>query len=316
MNNFDTFCPSKPVIERKDPRRHISITILSIIIFALTFSLITSDYFLIAMLVGVLFFHELGHFLVMKFFGYKKLSMLFIPFLGAMVSGKKKIYSQIEGSLMIMAGPVPGIILGYFLMDYGISGELSFATQIGAALILLNVFNLIPLDPLDGGQLFNTLYFKRYEFFQFVFSIISSVSLIIMGVWFNSWIITALGVLLGFRIKSKHKTFLMRSELRHENIKYEANYEDLSDKTFMRIKKIVEHYTPMLSEIKENSDEEKYDQILAHQVDKVLYPPTQKDASVFYKSVMLIIWGGTIGLAIYSFLDVDLTLLINAFQNR
>lgn len=316
MNNFDTFYPSKPVIERKDPRRHISITILSIVIFALTFSLITNDYLLIAMLVGVLFLHELGHFLVMKFFGYKKLSMLFIPFLGAMVSGKKKIYSQIEGSLMIMAGPVPGIILGYFLMDYGISGEISFAAQIGAILILLNVFNLIPLDPLDGGQLFHTLYFKRYELFQFVFSIISSLSLIIIGLWFDSWIITALGVLLGFRLKSKHKTFLMRTELRQENIKYEANYEDLSDKTFMRIKKIVEHYTPMLSEIKENSDAEKYDQIVARQVDKVLYPPTQKDASVFYKSFMLIIWGGTIGLAIYSFLDVDLTLLIHAFQNR
>jgi hypothetical protein len=271
---------------------------------------------LIGMLVGVLFFHELGHFLVMKFFGYKNLSMLFIPFIGAMVSGKKKIYSQIESSLMVMAGPIPGVILGYFLMDYGMSNDIAFASQVGAILILLNVLNLIPLDPLDGGQLFRILFFKRNELFQFVFSILSSLGLVFLGLWLNSWIITVFGVLLGLRIKGKHKMFLIRRELRGENVKYETNYEDISDKSFVSIKRIVELYTPMLLEVKENSESEKYDQIVARQVDKVLYPPTQYDASTGYKSFMFLIWAGAIALAIYSFLNIDLNLLIHAFQNR
>src|SRR5690554_7513452 len=82
------------------------------VIFAITFSLILDDYYLIAILLGVLLFHELGHFLMMKIFNYEELNMLFSPFMGAMVSGKKKEYSQIESSLMIIAGPIPGIILG------------------------------------------------------------------------------------------------------------------------------------------------------------------------------------------------------------
>ena len=316
MSNFDAYYPPKPVIERKDPKRHVSITILSIIIFALTFSFIIDDYILISMLVGVLFFHELGHFLVMKLFGYKNMSMLFIPFIGAMVSGKKKVYSQIESSLMIMAGPVPGIILGYFLMDYGLATDVDFASQVGAILILLNVMNLIPLDPLDGGQLLRTLYFKRYELIQFVFSIISSLGMIVLGIYLNSWIITAFGVLLGFRIKSRQKIYMIRRELRDEKLRYESNYEDLSDKTYKLLKNIVEGHTPMLAEIKENSDAEKYDQIVARQVDKVLYPPTLYDASVGYKTMMFIVWAGAITLAIYSFLNIDLNSLIHAFQGR
>ncbi len=316
MNNFEPYYPPKPIIERKDPKRHVSITILSIIVFALTFSIIIDDYVIISMLVGVLFFHELGHFLVMKIFGYTNMSMLFIPFIGAMVSGRKKIYSQIESSLMIMAGPVPGIILGYFLMEYGLSNEVDIASQVGAILILLNVMNLIPLDPLDGGQLLRTLYFKRYELIQFVFSIITSLGMIILGIVLNSWLITAFGVLLGFRIKSRHKIYLIRKDLREEKLRYESNYEDLSDKTYKSLKNIVEDHIPMLAEIKENSDTEKYDQIVARQVDKVLYPPTLYDASIGYKALMFIVWVGAIALAVYSFLNIDLNLLIHAFQGR
>ena len=40
-------------------------------------------------LVGVILFHELGHFAGMKLFGYRDVKMFFIPFLGAAVSGRR-----------------------------------------------------------------------------------------------------------------------------------------------------------------------------------------------------------------------------------
>lgn len=316
MSEFESYYPPKPVIERRDPKRHISITILSIIVFALTFSLITDNYVLISIIVGALFFHELGHFIMMKIFGYKNLSMLFIPFIGAMVSGKKKIYSQIERSLMVMAGPVPGVLLGFILLNYGLENDGVITIQIGSILIFLNVMNLIPLDPLDGGQLLQTLYFKKYELFQFILSITTSVGLVVLGLIMNSWIITAFGVIMGFRIKSKHKMYLVRNNMRLKKLRYEVNYEDLSDKTYQKIKSVVETHTPILKEIKENSNIEKYNQIIARQVDKVLSPPTQKDASLLYKTIILVIWAGAIGLAIYALLQIDLNTLIHAFQNR
>ncbi|MEX2485495.1 MAG: site-2 protease family protein [Brumimicrobium sp.] len=316
MENLDSFYPPKPTLIRKDRKGHISITILSMVIFAITFSLIIQDYLLIAILLGVLLFHELGHFAMMKIFGYENLKMLFIPFIGAMVSGKKKIYSQMEGSLMLLAGPVPGIILGYILLEIGWSSEINILVQLGVVLILLNVMNLIPIDPLDGGQLVRVLFFTHYELTQLVFTLLSSLAVIGVGLWFDSWIVIIFGFLLGFRVKNMHKLYLIRKDMKESEIKYECNYEDLSDKSFSRIKQIVIDYTPILKDIEEFNEADKYNQIVAKQVDSVLLAPTKKDASTIYKFFMMLIWLGAIFLAIHSFISIDFNSILNAFQGR
>ena len=316
MENINSFYPPKPTLNRRERKGHISITVLSMIIFAITFSLIIEDYLLIAILVGVLLFHELGHFTVMKIFGYKNLKMLFLPFIGAMVSGKKKVYSQIEGAIMLLAGPVPGIIVGYILLEVGWNSELQFLVQLGLVSILLNVMNLIPIDPLDGGQLVKVLFFAHHELTQLIFILISSVAVILVGLWFNSWIVLIFGFLLGFRVKNMHKLYLVRKEMRENEVNYETTYEDLSDESYSKIKNIIIDHTPVLKDIEEYNDSTKYDQIVAKQVDNVLSAPTTRDASTMQKSLMLLIWLGAIFLAIHSFFLIDFNTLLDAFQGR
>lgn len=316
MENFNSFYPPKPTLIRKDRKGHISITVLSMIIFAITFSFIVDDYLLIAILLGVLLFHELGHFLMMKFFGYDNLKMLFLPFIGAMVSGKKKVYSQIEGSIMLLAGPVPGIILGYILLEVGWSAELTFLVQLGVILILLNVMNLIPLDPLDGGQLIKVLFFAHHELTQLIFTLISSMAVIAFGVWFDSWIVIIFGFLLGFRVKNMHKLYFVRKEMRENEVHFETNYEDLSDEDYSKIKNIIIDHTPILKDIEDYNDADKYSQIVAKQVDNVLSAPTNRDASTVHKTIMLLVWLGAIFLAIHSFFLIDFNTLLDAFQGR
>lgn len=316
MENFNSFYPPKPTLIRRERKGHISITVLSMIIFAITFSLIIEDYLLIAILVGVLLFHELGHFTVMKIFGYKNLKMLFLPFIGAMVSGKKKVYSQIEGAIMLLAGPVPGIIVGYILLEIGWSSEITFLVQLGVISILLNVMNLIPIDPLDGGQLVKVLFFAHHELTQLIFTLLSSLAVMGVGLWFNSWIVIIFGFLLGFRVKNMHKLYLVRKEIRESEVNYETTYEDLSDEAYSRIKSIVIDHTPILKDIEEYNDSTKYDQIVAKQVDNVLSAPTTRDASTVQKSMMLLVWLGAIFLAIHSFFSMDFNILLDAFQGR
>lgn len=316
MENFNSFYPPKPTLIRRERKGHISITVLSMIIFAITFSLIIEDYLLIAILVGVLLFHELGHFTVMKIFGYKNLKMLFLPFIGAMVSGKKKVYSQIEGAIMLLAGPVPGIIVGYILLEIGWSSEITFLVQLGVISILLNVMNLIPIDPLDGGQLVKVLFFAHHELTQLIFTLISSLAVIAVGLWFNSWIVIIFGFLLGFRVKNMHKLYLVRKEMREGEVNYETTYEDLSDESYSKIKNIIIDHTPILKDIEEYNDATKYDQIVARQVDNVLSAPTTRDASTVQKSLMLLVWLGAIFLAIHSFFSMDFNILLDAFQSR
>lgn len=316
MENFNSFYPPKPRLVRRDRKGHVSITVLSMVIFAITFSFIVDDYLLIAILLGVLLFHELGHFMMMKVFGYTNLKMLFLPFLGAMVSGKKKVYSQIEGSIMLLAGPIPGVILGYVLLEVGWSSDMLLLVQLGVILMLLNVMNLIPIDPLDGGQLMKVLFFAHHELTQLIFTLISSIAVIGVGLWFDSWIVIVFGFLLGFRVKNMHKLYLVRKEMRECEVQYETNYEDLSDEDYAKIKTIIIDHTPILSDIEDYNNVDKYNQIVAKQVDNVLSAPTKRDASTGQKSIMLLIWLGAIFLAIHSFISIDFNTLLNAFQSR
>jgi Zn-dependent protease len=316
MEEFEQHYPQKPILIKRKSNGHISITILSMVIFAITFSLILDDYYLIAILLGVLLFHELGHFLMMKLFNYEELNMLFIPFMGAMVSGRKKEYSQVESSLMVIAGPLPGILLGASLILYGWVEPTSLSIQLGAILILLNVMNLIPIDPLDGGQLMRILFFNNYEFAQLVFTGISSLAVAGVGLYFDSWLMIIFGLLLGLRIKNKHKLYLIRKDMKGEDIEYESNYDDISNKTYSKIKRIIIDHTPVLNDIEEYNEETKYNQILAKQVEGVLFPPTKKDASIFFKFFMIMLWGGGILLSAYAFMSTDFNTIVNAFQNR
>src|SRR5690554_1727420 len=315
MENFEPQYPQKPILVRKKSNRHFSITLFSMVLFALTLSLITDDYVLIFIILGILILHEGGHFLMMKLFNYEELNMLFIPFFGAMVLGRKEKYSQIETALMVIAGPLPGILLGASLLIYQWINPDYVSIQLGVLLIGLNVMNLLPIDPLDGGRLVRTLFFKQYELIQFVFSILSSFAIIGLGLYFNAWIVIGIGFLLGYRIKNKHKLYLIRKEMKKEGIKFDVNYEDLSDKSFSKIKNIIIEHTPILKEIENHREAEDYGFIIAKQVDGVLFPPTKKDATTLFKTLILFLWLGGIVLSIYSFFITDINSIVDAFQS-
>src|SRR5262249_41026480 len=72
-------------------------------------------------LVPVVFFHELGHYLAMLAFGYRNLRMFFIPFFGAAVSGQHYNVAGWKKALVALAGPVPGIAVGWVFCVAGIA---------------------------------------------------------------------------------------------------------------------------------------------------------------------------------------------------
>lgn len=312
MSEFDTCYPPKPEITRKKSDNHLSKTVFSMVLFAVTFSIVIDDYLFIALLIGVLLVHELGHYLMMKRFGYENLNMFFIPFMGAMVQGEKEKYSQKETLIMVLSGPVPGVILGTLLLFYG-NYEYDWIIQLGILAVLINALNLLPIDPLDGGKVFQSLFFSNRKLFQFIFSFLSSLAVISIGFYFNSWIVMLFGFLIGFKVKSLYKSHQIRTVMKEKNISYESNYESISDKTYNKIKSILIDFNPILIKIKEESDEDRYDQIIAHQVDGALANPINKDASILFKIVALLIWLGSIVLSVYTLLSIDFNSIINAF---
>ncbi|MGB0934203.1 MAG: site-2 protease family protein [Lishizhenia sp.] len=311
MEEFESFYPPKPKLVEKERKGHIAVTLLSVLLFILSFSLLVTDnYTFIFILVGVLLIHELGHFLLMKAYGYSNVRMLFVPLMGAFVHGKKEVYSQRQSALVLFAGPLPGILLGLGLLYFG-DPNAEWVLEAGLLLLFLNVLNLVPIDPLDGGQLLKVLFLGKQELFQLIFALISSLALIALGWWLQAWLIVGFGFLLGLRVRSIHKLYLVRRELELEDLKYESVYADLSDKNFAGIKRVILENSPALQTFQEQAPEEKFNEIIASQVNGVLMSPTQRDASFLFKAFSLLVWIAAIGVSIYVVFNLDLSFLAN-----
>src|SRR5205814_799130 len=106
-------------------------------------------------------FHEAGHFLGMRLFGYRNVRMFFIPFFGAAVSGKKHAAPAWQQGLVLLLGPLPGLLAGVVLVFVLHVHLRSWIGDFALCLIIVNGLNLVPLVPLDGGRLIDLLLFSR-----------------------------------------------------------------------------------------------------------------------------------------------------------
>jgi len=112
-------------------------------------------------IVLLILIHESGHVVVARIMGMPVTLPVMIPFLGAFVSMKQQPRSVAQESIMAIGGPVLGSIaaglcyLGYLSMPDSSAGQLLRALAYFG--FLINLFNLIPLTPLDGGRVTSLL---------------------------------------------------------------------------------------------------------------------------------------------------------------
>ncbi len=111
-------------------------------------------------LVAVLMFHEYGHVRAMKKFGIPTKGFYLIPFLGGLTVGDRS-KTQWESLYISMMGPVYGLIMtAIFYVIFLITGS-HFCGLVAATSAFLNLINLLPIHPLDGGQVVKALVFSR-----------------------------------------------------------------------------------------------------------------------------------------------------------
>lgn len=109
-------------------------------------------------LVALLFIHEMGHALVMKLKGIPVGGMIFIPMLGAAVFMKRMPSNARDEAEVGIAGPIAGavaslacLLIAHYLQDStGVAGIWAPLAYFGC---FLNLFNLIPIVPFDGGRI-------------------------------------------------------------------------------------------------------------------------------------------------------------------
>ena len=290
MEDFD-FYPTKPKLIEEKPKGGLSLTIFSMVLFVLVFLLLLGDEvnFIISLLV-VLIIHELGHFITMKVFKYKNVRMLFVPLMGAFVQGSKSRYSQKQSFIVTAAGPFPGVALGSAIMWYAAEIQNEWLMNLGFLFLLLNIINLLPLDPLDGGQMFKLLFRKNNEFFLMIFALTSSVVMIAVGWYLDSYVVMLFGFFMGFRVRALQKKHQVHKELKEEEVNFATTYKLLSNKDYVKIRNVVMEHTPALRKFVDQVTTEESDPVIASQVNNFLEVPLKQDASLVFKIVLVLLW--------------------------
>jgi Zn-dependent protease len=109
-------------------------------------------------LIVLLFVHEMGHVLEAKRQGLPVSAPLFIPFLGAMILLKEMPQDAWNEAKVAIAGPLVGSAGAGAIW---IAGEVTDSNHLRAVAFLgffLNLFNLLPVVPLDGGRIVGALH--------------------------------------------------------------------------------------------------------------------------------------------------------------
>jgi Zn-dependent protease len=101
--------------------------------------------------------HECGHLVVARFFGLKVGAPVFIPFMGAVIALKDAPKDAWMEAWVGIGGPLLGTVgAGVCELLFHITGHPLFRALAFTG-FFLNLFNLAPLGPLDGGRVVTAL---------------------------------------------------------------------------------------------------------------------------------------------------------------
>jgi Zn-dependent protease len=133
------------------PKLKVLTTSASMLVSVAAYSIIWGWKFAVGF-VALLFVHEMGHVIQMKREGVKISGMLFVPFLGAAVGARSMGGNALAEARIGLAGPVLGTLATAALVPFAFAGDNDFLRALAFTGFFLNLFNLVPVVPLDGGR--------------------------------------------------------------------------------------------------------------------------------------------------------------------
>ena len=204
-SSYTYLYPPKPEIAdfgQKPIRR----SLFGLIVYALLFYFIfDQNLAYIAAILLVIVVHEMGHFLCMRLFDYQNVKIFILPLLGAFTTGKKQQVSQLQLSIIILAGPVPGIVIGSLLYWINLHLNMPALQMLANTFLIINLLNSLPVYPLDGGRLVETLFFKDNHIIRLVFGLISIVVLLILCLVLMSPFLIIVPLMIGIELYNENK---------------------------------------------------------------------------------------------------------------
>lgn len=105
-----------------------------------------------AVFVLLILVHEMGHALFMRVLGVPASMPYFIPGMGAFIAFKGRPASALHEAYIALAGPLMGTVGSLACFLYAQATQSNFWMACAYTGFFLNLFNLAPVLPLDGGR--------------------------------------------------------------------------------------------------------------------------------------------------------------------
>lgn len=140
------------------------------------------------MLIACLVIHEYGHVRAMQYFGIKTKGIYLIPFVGGLAVSDDKITTRWQDVVISLMGPAFGLITSILGVVLYYVTDMQIFAGVAVLSALLNLFNLLPILPLDGGHVLKSISFSMRSWV--------GLSICILGVLFGLWLSYTFGLML------------------------------------------------------------------------------------------------------------------------
>jgi Zn-dependent protease len=100
----------------------------------------------------LLLVHEMGHVIALRREGIRASAPMFIPFMGALISARSLGDNALAEARVGLAGPILGTIGSLVCLAVWLITGHDYWRALAYTGLFLNLFNLLPVVPLDGGR--------------------------------------------------------------------------------------------------------------------------------------------------------------------
>ena len=258
--------------------------------------------FVILFLTLLVLVHEAGHLIAMRAFRYKDTGIFFIPLLGGLAKGTKREISQKESAIVLLAGPLPGILIGTaLLLTNSVSTDMAWA---GKLLVILNGLNLLPIYPLDGGQLFNRIYLQEEGPGSRFFKIASALFLTFIAIHYKLYPLLYFPLLQLWQLRPDKIGEAIEKAANEENINTNIDYQELPDEDYWKLRSILLRLHPACKGISSQTDQyDENEQRVQTLVESILDRMLIQDLTIAGKLWIGFVWTASLVLSIYFLFD-------------
>ena len=284
----------KPVLDSAENKNKATGSIISFLLFVIIgYFVWKSNIKAVVIITVVIIIHELGHLLAMKLYNYTNLGIFFIPLFGGAAKGTKSKVSQKQESIVLLSGPLPGIIIGTILfMLHKNSMPDPWLYGFAMGFFIINLINLLPIFPLDGGRLLQVIFLNNSNILSNIFTGLSIIAIIYFSITLKDYVFLFFGIILLISLVNTIQKQKLLKLLKSEGIEPGVTYNDFNKEQYTHVRqRMVQHITAYkkydLFEFDIHSNKEK---VLAKDMQQLFKTAPDNDMKLYEKVLIIAIW--------------------------